>query len=98
MRVSWMMLAVSLGADLFVMATEEAGVFAEWGTPAQRLLTQVTPDELSAYEFAAGSMAPKVEAAARFVRATGKRAAIGRLEDIGEIVAGEAGTSIVVSK
>ena len=45
--------------------------------------------------FAAGSMGPKVDAAARFVEATGKRAAIGALEDIEQIVAGTAGTNVV---
>ena len=39
-------------------------------------------------DFAAGSMGPKVEAAARFVEATGKRAAIGALADIEQIVDG----------
>ena len=40
-------------------------------------------------------MGPKVEAAARFVTKTGRRAAIGSLADIAEIVAGRAGTSVV---
>jgi carbamate kinase len=39
-------------------------------------------------------MGPKVQAACRFVRATGKRAAIGELADLGRIIAGEAGTTI----
>ena len=88
------LLARNLGADLFVMATDADGVFADWGTPEQRLLRAVTPDELDRYDFAAGSMGPKVEAACRFVRATGKRAAIGGLEDIERIVDGEAGTCV----
>jgi carbamate kinase len=45
-------------------------------------------------QFAAGSMGPKVEAACRFASATGKRAAIGALADLGKIVAGEAGTTV----
>ncbi len=89
------LLARKLGADLFVMATDEEGVYAGWGTPAQRMLECVTPSELRGYDFAAGSMGPKVQAAIRFVESTGKRAAIGRLEDIERIVAGEAGTSVV---
>ena len=89
------LLARDVGADLFVMATDEAGVYAEWGTPAQHLLGWITPEELEAFEFPAGSMGPKVEAATRFVRTTGRRAAIGRLEDIERIAAGEAGTNIV---
>jgi len=42
-------------------------------------------------------MGPKVEAAARFATRTGKRAAIGALYDIAEIVSGTAGTSVVAS-
>ena len=79
------------------MATEEAGVYLDWGGQEQRLLGEVTPEELASYEFAAGSMGPKVTAASRFVRATGKRAAIGRLENIGAIVDGRAGTRVVPS-
>jgi carbamate kinase len=40
-------------------------------------------------------MGPKVSAAAEFVRATGKRAAIGSLEQIEGLVAGSAGTNVV---
>ncbi|MBN2404796.1 MAG: carbamate kinase [Coriobacteriia bacterium] len=89
------LLARELGADIFIMATDAEGVYLNWGAPEQKLLGYVTPDELAAHEFAAGSMGPKVEAATRFVRATGNRAAIGRLEDITEIAAGLAGTNVV---
>jgi carbamate kinase len=50
--------------------------------------------DVEAYDFAAGSMGPKVEAACDFVRQTGKRAAIGALADIEAIVVGEAGTIV----
>jgi carbamate kinase len=70
-------------------------VYLRWGTSQQHLLGRVTPRELAGYEFAAGSMGPKVEAAVRFARRTGRRAAIGSLPDIAAIVAGEAGTSVV---
>ena len=89
------LLARELGADIFVMATDAEGVYLDWGTPEQRLLGYVTPEELAEHEFAAGSMGPKVEAAMRFVHHTGSRAAIGRLEDITEIAAGLAGTNVV---
>jgi carbamate kinase len=91
------LLARQLGAELFVMATDAPGVFAEWGTPEQHLLRDVTPEELGSYEFAAGSMGPKVEAAIRFATETGKRAAIGSLEDIEKIVDGLAGTTVRVA-
>lgn len=89
------LLACELNADLYVMATDAEGVCLDWGTPEQEQLGWITPEELDAYEFPAGSMGPKVEAACRFVRATGKRAAIGRLADITAIVAGDAGTNVV---
>jgi carbamate kinase len=39
-------------------------------------------------------MGPKVDAAIAFVEETGGRAAIGSLEEIGDIVAGRAGTIV----
>ena len=42
-------------------------------------------------------MGPKVAAAARFVDATGRRAAIGSLSEIEGIVEGRAGTTVVRS-
>jgi carbamate kinase len=77
------------------MATDVDGVYVRWGTPEQARLSQVTPEDLAGYQFAAGSMGPKVEAAARFAAKTGRRAAIGSLEDIAGIVAGTAGTNVV---
>ena len=88
------LLARELNADLYVMLTDADAVYEGWGTPARRAIRRATPDALAAMPFAAGSMGPKVEAACRFVRATGKRAAIGDLADLGRILAGEAGTTI----
>jgi carbamate kinase len=89
------LLSENVGADLFVMATDVDGVYLDWGTPAQRRLGEVTPEDLIGLQFAAGSMGPKVDAAVRFVAKTGQRAAIGSLADIPGIVAGTAGTNIV---
>jgi carbamate kinase len=91
------LLAREVEAELYVMATDVDGVYADWGTPEQRRLERVTPEELSASSFAAGSMGPKVEAAIRFVEATGTRAAIGSLAQIEQIVDGTAGTQVVPS-
>ncbi|HET6349209.1 MAG TPA: carbamate kinase [Candidatus Krumholzibacteria bacterium] len=87
-------LAREVGADLFVMATDVPGVYADWGTSQHRLLQHTNPDELRALRFASGSMGPKVEAAIAFVEETGKAAAIGSLEEIERIVAGDAGTQV----
>ena len=89
------LLARELDADLLVMATDTDGVYLDWGTPEARRLQKTTPAELAGYSFPAGSMGPKVEAACHFVNATGHRAAIGALEDIEAIVAGDAGTQVV---
>lgn len=88
-------LAKDLDADLLVIATDAAAVFLDWGTPAQRGIATAAPDALAAYDFAAGSMGPKVEAACDFARSRpGKVAAIGALEDLSAILAGAAGTRI----
>ena len=88
------LLARDLEADLFVMATDVDAVYRDWGTPQQARLERVTPEELAAMNFPAGSMGPKVQAAREFAEATGKRAAIGSLEQIDGLVAGTAGTNI----
>jgi carbamate kinase len=90
------LLAENIGADLLLMATDVDAVYLDWGTPAQSRLDWVTPDELLLHNFSAGSMGPKVAAAIRFVKRTGGRAAIGALEDIGDIVRGDSGTNVAV--
>jgi len=89
------LLAEQLGADLLVIATDVDGVYTDWGTPEQRMLQRVTPDELAGFDFPAGSMGPKVGAACSFVGATGREAVIGALADIADIVAGAAGTRVL---
>jgi carbamate kinase len=88
------LLARELNADLFIMLTDADAVYVDWGKPTQRAIRRASPDALSAMSFAAGSMGPKVEAACRFVRNTGRRAAIGDLTDLSRIIAGEAGTTV----
>ena len=88
------LLARELGADLLVIATDVDGVYVDWGTPEQRLLDAVTPEELEQLELPAGSMGPKVKAACRFARETGKPAVIGSLADIAHLVEGARGTQV----
>jgi carbamate kinase len=90
------LLARDLDADLFVMLTDADAVYLDWGTPTQRAIRRATPASLADIGFAAGSMGPKVAAACAFAQATGKKAAIGALEDLSKIIAGEAGTTISV--
>jgi len=88
------LLARELDADLFVMLTDADAVYWDWGKPTQRSIRRISAAALAGMSFAAGSMGPKVEAACRFVTATGKPAVIGALRDLRRIIAGEAGTTV----
>ena len=87
-----------IGADVLVILTDVDRVYLDFGTPAQRALERLTVAEaealLAGSELGSGSMAPKVEAAAEFVRRGGTRAIIARLDQGREAVAGQAGTEI----
>ena len=92
------LLARELRADLFVMLTDADAVYEDWGEPTQRAIRRASPKALLAMPFAAGSMGPKVEAACRFVEATGRSAAIGALADLPAILSGDAGTTVSASQ
>jgi carbamate kinase len=91
-------LAKDVEADALLILTDVEGVYENFGTPEQRLLPQLTPEEarrrLEAGEFGTGSMRPKVEAAAEFVEEGGKQAIIAALRDGPRALAGRAGTRI----
>lgn len=91
------LLARELEADLFIMATDADAVFLDWGKPTARAVRRASPEAMRAYQFPAGSMGPKVDAACSFVEATGKTAAIGALKDLPAICRQEAGTTIAAS-
>ncbi|HEV2150695.1 MAG TPA: carbamate kinase [Longimicrobiaceae bacterium] len=88
-----------IGAEVLVILTDVECVYLDYGTPEQRAIRRLTLDAadelLRSGELGSGSMAPKVEAAADFVRRGGTRAIIARLDQGREAVGGEAGTEIV---
>ncbi|MFO7572232.1 MAG: carbamate kinase [Gaiellaceae bacterium] len=88
------LLARSLDADFLLMLTDVEAVMRDWESDDATPIGHTTPAELRSLAFAGGSMGPKVEAACRFVEATGGTAAIGSLEDAVRIVAGDAGTIV----
>jgi carbamate kinase len=88
------LLAREVEADMLVMLTDADAVYADWGQPTQRAIRRISAAFLAGMPFAAGSMGPKVEAACRFVAATGKPAAIGALRDLGQLLTGRAGTTV----
>jgi len=92
-------LARDIQAEVLVILTDVDGVYVDFGEPTQRMIPRMTVSQatelLRGGELGSGSMAPKVEAAADFVRRGGARAIIARLDQGGEAVAGRAGTEIV---
>ena len=89
------LLARQLDADALLLLTDVAAVQDGYGTPQARPIRRITPAELRARSFPAGSMGPKIEAVCRFVEATGKPAAIGQLADAQALLDGEAGTLVI---
>lgn len=86
------LLAVGLDAERLVILTDVDHVLDPGdGSP----LRTVDASTLAPDRFEAGTMRPKVEAALRFVRATGRMAVIGSLQDADRVAAGAAGTRIV---
>jgi len=71
-----------------------ANVETDFGTEAVRPIGHTTTAALRSLSFPEGSMGPKIEAACRFVEATGNPAMIGRLDQAAELVRGTCGTVI----
>jgi len=90
------LLAEDIQADVLVIVTDVDAVHADWGTPDQRAIRRATPDALEGTAFAAGSMGPKVRAAAQFVEQTGGLAAIGSITDTPKLLRGQAGTIVTL--
>jgi carbamate kinase len=88
------LLASELEADALLMLTDVDAVYTKWNTPGARAIRRTNPGALSGFQFAAGSMGPKVDAGCTFVEQTGGISGIGELEDAVAILHGEAGTMI----
>ena len=93
------LLARSLKADMFLIATAVEKVAINFGKPDQKWLDQMTLAEAKAYlaegiHFAKGSMAPKIQAAIWYLENGGKQALITNPENIGRALKGETGTWI----
>jgi carbamate kinase len=87
-----------IGARRLVILTDVQAVALHYGTPEQSWLGEISAADLRALQaeghFGAGSMGPKVEAALRFVAATGGTATIAALDDITDAVHGRTGTRV----
>ena len=94
------LLARVLGAELFMISTAVEKVALRFGTPEQEWIDRMTVSQAKRYlaegtHFAAGSMAPKIDAALRYVEATGGTAVITDPQNVERALAGETGTKIV---
>ncbi len=88
------LLAEALAADRLVILTDVSRVERSWRTSDAAPIETATPRALRRLSFAAGSMAPKVDAACTFVERTGRPAVIGALDELADVIAGAAGTRI----
>jgi carbamate kinase len=89
------LLARAIDADALLLLTDVDAVADGYGTSQPRPIRRATTTELRARPFPAGSMGPKVEAACRFVEATGGIAAIGRPGHASALLDGTVGTTVV---
>ena len=91
-------LAASIHAETLIILTDVKGVYLNYGSPHQRLLSNIRLGEVEEYasqgHFAKGSMGPKVEASIRFLKNGGKRAVIASLAEVASAMNGSAGTQI----
>lgn len=91
------LLATQLKADHLMILTDADAVYLDWGTPQQKALRDVTPDDLKPLAVDDGSIGPKVSAAIQFVERTGNRAYIGALKDAEALLKGDKGTRVMPS-
>lgn len=94
------LLAQTIKADLFLIATAVEKVAIHFGKPDQKWLDKMSVAQAKAYleegiHFAKGSMAPKIQAAIWYLENGGKEALITNPENIGRALKRETGTWIV---
>lgn len=91
------LLAVEVGADLLIIATDVPQAVVRFGEPDAEPLGRLDPTEMRRLiaegHFAQGSMGPKVEAVTRFAEAGGT-GVITALDHLAEAAAGEIGTIV----
>jgi len=86
-------LALEIDADALLIATDVPHVYDGWPSREQRPLRRLSARNPQLERFAAGSMRPKVDAAARVARRGGV-AVIGALGELTSLLEGRAGTRL----
>ena len=93
------LLATAIEAELLVITTAVEKVALDFGTPDQRWIDRMTLAEAKerlaeGRHFAAGSMAPKIDAVVRFLERGGSTAIITDPDNVERALGGETGTTI----
>jgi carbamate kinase len=92
-------LAQAVSAERFMILTDVEQVYLNFNKPQQQALERLTVQEAERYlaegHFLAGSMGPKIEAAVRFTRWSGRQAVITSLDRALAAIEGRAGTHIL---
>jgi len=93
------LLAVTIGADLFLIATGVERVAINFNRPDQKWLDRITVGDAKrlhdADQFDRGSIGPKIQAVVGYLERGGKAGLITNSENIGRALRGETGTRIV---
>jgi carbamate kinase len=93
------LLAERIGADRLIVLTDVDAVYRDYLSSEEHVLSFLTPNEAeqTLADLPAGSMRPKVEASAAFVRATGGEAVITSARALEAALGDRAGTRIASS-
>src|SRR5690554_799123 len=91
------LLARELKADALLLLTDVDAVYRDFGKDSAVALSHLSVDQARALDLPAGSMGPKMNAAADFAEGGGI-SGIGRLEDALAILQGRAGTRVSSAK
>jgi len=94
------LLANEIGAELFIISTAVEKVAINWGKPDQQWVDRITLSQAKEWlaegsHFAAGSMAPKIQACVWYLERGGREALITNPENVERALVGETGTRIV---
>ncbi len=94
------LLANEIGAELFIISTAVEKVAINWGKPEQEWVDRITLSQAKEWlaegsHFAAGSMAPKIQACVWYLERGGREALITSPENVERALVGETGTRIL---
>ncbi len=91
-------LAELVNGDIFLVLTDVEHVYLNYNKPNQKSIHKITVREVEKYlkdgQFPPGSMAPKIEACIRFIKAGGEKSIITSLDHAIDALHGKTGTVI----